>query len=94
MITFDPDKLIAETLLWLINEDVKHMDGGGLDPMILTQVAGKEASGYYMPLNWVDKYAQGFEDAWTKFMNGQTYCEYGFYLRDVTRFLRSKVKKK
>ena len=89
MTIFDPDRLIAQTILQLMQEDVKHLEGGGHYPTIITQVNGA----YYMPLDWVEKYAEGFKDPWEKFMNGNTFCENGFYLRDVTRFLSSKVRK-
>lgn len=80
----------AKTLLKLIQDDMDHMDAGGADPTILVPVA---MSGRYVPLDWVEKYAPGFKDSWGKFMDGQTYCEYGFYVSDVSRFLRSKARK-
>lgn len=90
MSIYNPDRVIAQTLLQLMEDDMDHMDAGGADPTILVPVA---LSGRYVPLDWIEKYAGGFKDAWEKFMEGQTYCEYGFYFSDVTRFLRSKVRK-
>ena len=92
MTIYNPDQVIARTILQLIQDDIDQMDSGGLDPIVLTQVAGNGVA-YYMPLDWIEKYARGFEESWGKFMYGQTYCEHGFYVSDVTRFLRSKARK-
>lgn len=43
--------------------------------------------GLCWPLTWLEHVDEFIQDRWRKFMEGQTFCEAGFYERDVRRFL-------
>jgi len=80
----------AQEVLDLIERDCEDFERGGT---ILTILQIHESVGLTIPLDWIDTWFPEAEEAWTHFMTGQTFCEYGYYLRDVTRFLRSKAEK-
>lgn len=48
-----------------------------------------EDFGIVWPLDWLKNTNEEIKDRWDKFMEGQTFCELGFYERDVRRFLAS-----
>ena len=47
--------------------------------------------GMLVPMDWIASFPE-YKQAWGKFMEGQTYIEGGFFYRDVTRFLTSKLR--
>lgn len=47
--------------------------------------------GMLVPTDWIDSF-RDYKEAWGKFMEGQTCIEGGFFYRDVTRFLTSKLR--
>jgi hypothetical protein len=46
-------------------------------------------AGLCWPFKWLNNAEDYIQDRWSKFMDGQTYCDAGFYERDVRRFLFS-----
>ena len=43
--------------------------------------------GVVAPFDWLKPRLAEYQDKWEKFMEGQTFCMAGFYIRDVCRFL-------
>lgn len=78
----------VQEVLEVIEKDCEDFERGGTDLKILQ---AHDEVGLTIPLDWIPAWLPEAEEAWTQFMSGQTFCEYGYYLRDVTRFLRSKV---
>ena len=73
----------------MIREDIEHdlevyeEDKGG---KYLFLVYHKDV-GMTAPFDWLNPRLSDYQDKWEKFMEGQTYCMGGFYVRDVLRFL-------
>lgn len=69
----------------IYRHDIGFFDIGHPEHMITAKDI--EGAGLCWPLTWLDHVPEDVRDKWHKFMNGQTFCEHGFYERDVRRFL-------
>jgi len=69
----------------IYKHDIQCFDAGHPEAMITARDV--EGAGLCWPLGWLDGAPQHVIDKWNKFMYGQTFCEHGYYERDVRRFL-------
>lgn len=68
-----------------IDADLKLFDQEKFDQMgFLVYI---KDVGAVAPNGWVKLYFSDHLETWSKFMNGQSCCPAGYYLRDVERFL-------
>jgi len=84
----------AQEILDMIETDAENFNSGERDEFDILTIPEDDyiGGGVYLPLDWVEIWCPEAKEAWEQFMNGQAYCEYGFYLRDVYRFLGSKTR--
>ena len=50
-----------------------------------------EDVGTLVPNRWIEQFPE-WQDQWGKFMEGQSCCPAGFYVKEVKRFLNIKLK--
>ena len=74
-------------LLQLLQLDFQTYKRGEYDYRVCEH---REGFGLILPLDWVETWVPELKAPWEGFMRGQTFCEYGFYLCDVDKFLRYK----
>lgn len=79
----------TKSILNLINQDLQAHECGE----IMEILNYHEETGLTVPFRWIE-WIPELKEAWDRFMYGQTYCEHGFFVRDVVRFLRSKIRRK
>lgn len=81
----------AKELYNLIEGDLLRIDNGK-EPFVVLVV---EEFGEVVPMNFIEEWSLlDLQDSWEAFMHGQTFCEHGFYVRDVQRFLYAKSRGK
>ncbi len=77
-------KGVINELLWRIKQDLCSFEAGEHEYLMCKRYEG---FGVVLPLDWATRHCPSLEKDWDHFMRGQTFCEYGFYVRDVIRFL-------
>jgi len=82
----------AQELLDILHRDCENFERNE-NWSLFDMMKVDETFGLIIPLDWVETWCPEAEEAWTHYMSGKTFCEYGYYLCDVTRFLRSKAGK-
>ena len=82
----------AEHLLDLIDKDLDLYEQGWEDYEVFFILVPHPEVGTIVPFDWLKHYGE-LQDAWGKFIEGQTVCLDGFYVSDVRRFLHSKIRK-
>jgi hypothetical protein len=76
-------------LLKAIEIDLDWYEEGGRQGFVFLTFV--EDVGMVIPNRWIDQFPD-WQDQWGKFMEGQSCCLAGFYVRDVERFLNIKRK--
>jgi hypothetical protein len=89
----DMDLTPAEHLLDLINKDLDLYEEGWSDHEVFYVLLPHPEVGTIVPFNWLENYGE-LQDAWGKFIDGQSVCLDGFYVSDVKRFLHSKIRRR
>jgi hypothetical protein len=83
------DKVNVKAVQALIELDLDELDRGGDHLMFLFN---HEETGPLVPLNWLENLGlQDWTEDWSKFMHGQTFLEHGFFIRDVQKFLHTRL---
>ena len=84
------NEVSAKGVLALIELDLEAIDSG--DHLMF--LFFHEETGPLVPLNWLKRlgHPEWIHD-WERFMKGQSYLEHGFFIRDVRRFLTTRLKK-
>jgi hypothetical protein len=77
------------TLQKAIEIDLDWYEEGGRQGFVFLIFV--EDVGMLVSNEWIEQYPD-WKDQWGKFMEGQTCCPPGFYVRDVNRFLNIKLK--
>lgn len=73
------------TLRATYKHDLRCFDKGQPEKMLMARDI--EGAGLCWPLDWLKDAPSELREKWYKFMDGQTFCDFGFYERDVRRFL-------
>ena len=77
-------------ILRQIGSDLNTFEGGGGgEYMACKQI---DSIGLVLPFDWTEKWCPSLTKAFEYFISGQTVCMEGIYVRDVSRFLRSKLR--
>ncbi len=77
-------KLAVEMIREEIEHDLEVYEDGGGKYLFLDCY---EEIGVLAPFDWLNPRLSEYQGKWEKFMEGQTVCVVGFYVRDVERFL-------
>ena len=77
-------KLAVEMIRDEIEHDLEVYEEGGGKYLFLLYY---KDIGVVAPFDWLEPSLKEYKDKWGKFMEGQTFCMGGFYIRDVQRFL-------
>lgn len=80
------DKVTAKGILALIELDLEALERGDHLMFLFNHVE----TGPLVPLDWLKKANPEWIHDWERFMNGQTFLEHGFFIRDVIRFLNTR----
>ena len=73
------------TLQEAIEHDLQLYEADKREGFIFLKYA--EEVGMIAPLDWIRDYP-AWSDKWHKFMSGQSFCSAGFYVTNVSKFLR------
>ncbi|MHC4121459.1 MAG: hypothetical protein ACYSWO_28635 [Planctomycetota bacterium] len=79
----------ADLLLEIIDCDTKRIAAGQRTLLLRDH----PQYGTLVPFTWCEEFCIPMKESWDKFMHGRAYCDFGFYVDDVTQYLNSKKRK-